>query len=70
MRTLSFLVLLIFLNGCASIKECGVKPTITINKSKEKTATDSSTDTKTSPGAIIQDIKENATPGGQVKCTF
>jgi len=70
MRIISFLLLLIVLNGCTSIKECGVKPTITINKEKEKTATDSVTDNKPSPGAIIQDIRENATPGGQVKCTF
>jgi hypothetical protein len=70
MRLLSFLLLLIFLNGCTTIKDCGVKPTITIDKGKEKTSTESNTDTKTTPGTIIQDIKENATPGGQIKCKF
>jgi hypothetical protein len=70
MRIISVLLLLIVLNGCTSIKECGVKPTIAIDKSKEKPTTESGTDNKPSPGTIIQDIKENAVPGGQVKCTF
>ena len=70
MQLLSFLLLLIFLNGCNTIKDCGVKPTITIDKSKEKTSTESNTDNKNTPGTIIQDIRENATPGGQVRCSF
>jgi hypothetical protein len=70
MRLLSFLLLLIFLNGCNTIKDCGVKPTITIKKEDSKTNTNSPTDTKTTPGTVIQDIRENAQPGGQVKCTF
>ena len=70
MKILSFLLLLIVLNGCTSIKKCAVQPTIAIDKSKEKTTTESNTDSKTTPSAIIQDIRENATPGGQVKCTF
>lgn len=70
MRLLSILLILAVLNGCASIKECAVKPTVTIDKSKEKTATESNADTKTTPGTIIQDIRENATPGGQVRCSF
>lgn len=75
MRILSILAVLVFLNSCTTIKDCGVQPTITIDKTKEKTATESNTnksntDTVPSPGAIIQDIRENAVPGGQVKCTF
>jgi hypothetical protein len=70
MRILSFLLLLTFLNGCTSIKKCAVQPTITVDKNKEKNTTESNTDSKTTPGTIIQDIRENATPGGQVKCTF
>ena len=70
MRLLSILLILAVLNGCASIKECAVKPTVTIDKSKEKTAAESSTDNKPTPGTIIQDIKENAVTGGQVRCSF
>lgn len=75
MKFLSILAVLIFLNSCTAIKDCGVKPTITVDTSKGKTSTESSTnksntDTIPSPGTIIQDIRENATPGGQVKCTF
>ena len=63
------------MNSCTTIKDCGVQPTITIDKSKEKTATESNTnksntDTIPSRGTIIQNIRENAVPGGQVKCTF
>jgi hypothetical protein len=70
MKILSILTVLVFLNGCTTIKDCGVKPTITIDKGKEKPSTESNTDTKTTPGTIIQDIRENAVPGGTVKCTF
>jgi hypothetical protein len=70
MKILSILTVLVFLNGCTTIKDCGVKPTITIDKSKEKTATESNTDNRATPGTIIQDIRENAVPGGKIKCSF
>ena len=75
MRILSILAVLVFLNSCTTIKDCGVQPTITVDTSKGKTATESNTnksntDTIPSPGTIIQNIRENAVPGGQVKCTF
>ena len=70
MRLLSVLLMLVILSNCAPIKKCTVQPTVTMDKSKEKTSTESNADTKTTPGTIIQDIRENATPGGQVKCTF
>jgi hypothetical protein len=71
MRSIAVLLVLLFLNNCTSIKKCDVQPTITIEKGKEKTTTESNTDTKTTtPSTIIQDIRENATPGGRVKCTF
>ena len=70
MRVLFLLSVVLILSSCNTIKDCGVKPTITIKKEDSNTNTNSSTDTKTTPGTVIQDIRENAVPGGQVKCTF
>jgi predicted lipase len=70
MRLLSVLLVLTILNSCTSIKDCTVKPTVIVDKNKEKNSAESNTDTKNTPGTIIQNIRENATPGGQVKCSF
>ena len=70
MRLLSVLLMLVILSNCAPIKKCTVQPTITVEKGKEKSSTESNTDTKPTPDTIIKDIRENAVPGGQVKCTF
>jgi hypothetical protein len=68
MRPIAVLLVLLFLNNCTSIKECNVKPTVTIKK--EKNSTESNSDTKTTPSTVIQDIRENATGGGQINCSF
>jgi len=70
MRTLLILFMVGILSSCNTIKDCGVNPTITVKKEDSKNNTNSTTDTKTTPGTVIQDIRENAQPGGQVKCTF
>ena len=68
MRLLPILLMLVLLSNCAPIKKCEVQPTITVNK--DKTTVQSNPDTKSSPGTIIQDIRENAVPGGTFKCSF
>ena len=68
MRALFLLSVVLILSSCNTIKDCGVKPTITVKQ--EDTKNTANTDAKTTPGTVIQDIRENAQPGGQVKCTF
>lgn len=70
MRLLLILIVASILYGCNTIKDCGAQPTLTVKKEDSKNNTNSTTDTKTTPGTVIQDIRENAQPGGQVKCTF
>ena len=68
MRALFFLSVVLVLSGCTTVKDCGVKPTITVKQ--EDTKNTANTDAKTTPGSVIENIRENAVPGGQVRCSF
>ena len=65
---LLLLYIVIVLAGCTTIKDCGVQPTITVKQ--EDTKNTANTDAKTTPGSVIENIRENAVPGGQVRCSF
>ena len=67
MRVL-LLYIVIVLAGCTTIKDCGVQPTITVKQ--EDTKNTANTDTKNKPSSVIENIRENAVPGGQVRCSF
>ena len=65
---LLILSIVIVLTGCTTIKDCGVQPTVTVKQ--EDTKNTANTDTKTTPSSVIENIRENAVPGGQVRCSF
>jgi hypothetical protein len=65
---LLLLSIVIVLAGCTTIKDCGVQPTVTVKQ--EDTKNTANTDTKTTPSSVIENIRENAVPGGQVRCSF
>ena len=65
---LLILSIVIVLTGCTTIKDCGVQPTVTVKQ--EDTKNTANTDTKTTPSSVIENIKENAVPGGQLRCSF
>ena len=65
---LLILSIVIVLSGCSTIKDCGVQPTVTVKQ--EDTKSTANTDTKNTPSSVIENIRENAVPGGQVRCSF
>jgi hypothetical protein len=65
---LLLLSIVIVLAGCTTIKDCGVKPTVTVKQ--EDTKSTANTDTKNKPSSVIENIRENAVPGGQLRCSF
>ena len=65
---LLILSIVIVLTGCTTIKDCGVQPTVTVKQ--EDTKNTANTDTKTTPSSVIENIRENAVPGGQLRCSF
>jgi hypothetical protein len=65
---LLLLCIVIVLASCTTIKDCGVKPTVTVKQ--EDTKNTANTDTKNKPSSVIENIRENAVPGGQLRCSF
>ena len=65
---LLLLSIVIVLAGCTTIKDCEVQPTVTVKQ--EDTKSTANTDTKTTPRSVIENIRENAVPGGQLRCSF
>ena len=65
---LLILSIVIVLTGCTTIKDCGVQPTVTVKQ--EDTKNTANTDTKNKPSSVIENIRENAVPGGQLRCSF
>jgi hypothetical protein len=65
---LLLLSIVIVLAGCTTIKDCGVRPTVTVKQ--EDTKNTANTDTKTTPSSVIENIRENAVPGGRLRCSF
>ena len=65
---LLILSIVIVLSGCTTIKDCGVQPTVTVKQ--EDTKNTANTDTKNKPSSVIENIRENAVPGGQLRCSF
>ena len=65
---LLLLSIVIVLAGCTTIKDCGVQPTVTVKQ--EDTKSTANTDTKNKSSSVIENIKENAVPGGQLRCSF
>ena len=65
---LLLLYIVIVLAGCTTIKDCGVQPTVTVKQ--EDTKNTANTDTKNKPSSVIENIRENAVPGGQLRCSF
>ena len=67
-----YLVLLLFLISC-SVQDCRVGPNATV-QTKTETKTDSkATDAKSEPKSIadqVRDLRDNLTPGAQLKCNF
>ena len=65
---LLILSIVIVLAGCTTIKDCGVQPTVTVKQ--EDTKSTANTDTKNKSSSVIENIRENAVPGGQLRCSF
>ena len=65
---LLILSIVIVLTGCTTIKDCGVQLTVTVKQ--EDTKNTANTDTKNKPSSVIENIRENAVPGGQLRCSF
>ena len=69
---MKYLVLLLFLISC-SITDCRVGPNTTVQTKKE-TKTDSRTiDSKAESKGIadqVRDLRDNLTPGAQLRCNF
>jgi PBP1b-binding outer membrane lipoprotein LpoB len=63
----TILILMIFLSGCTSIKDCKVAPTVEIEKKENTQNTDK--EQNGTMDAIKKSI-DNAKPGGQIKCDF
>lgn len=69
---MKYLILLLFLISC-SVKDCRVDPNATVQP-KIETRTDSKTiDSKSESKGIadqVRDLRDNLTPGAQLKCNF
>ncbi len=69
---MKYLILLLFLISC-SVQQCRVDPNASM-QAKTETKTDSkATDAKSESKGIadqIRDLRENLTPGAQLKCNF
>ena len=67
-----YLVLLLFLISC-SVQDCRVGPNATV-QTKTETKTDSKTiDSKSESKGIadqVRDLRDNLTPGAQLRCIF
>jgi hypothetical protein len=67
-----YLVLLLFLISC-SVQDCRVGPNATV-QTKTDTKTDSKTiDSKSESKGIadqVRDLRDNLTPGAQLRCIF
>ena len=69
---MKYLILLLFLISC-SVQDCRVDPNATV-QTKTETKTDSKTiDSKSESKGIVdqvRDLRENLTPGAQLRCMF
>ena len=69
---MKYLILLLFLISC-SVQDCRVDPNATI-QTKTETKTDSkTTDSKSESKGIadqVRDLRDNLTPGAQLRCIF
>ena len=69
---MQYLVLLLFLISC-SVQECRVGPNATV-QTKMETKTDSKMiDSKSESKSIadqVRDLRDNLTPGAQLRCIF
>ena len=69
---MKYLILLLFLISC-NVQECRVGPNATV-QTKTETKTDSKTiDSKSESKSIadqVRDLRDNLTPGAQLRCIF
>jgi hypothetical protein len=69
---MKYLILLLFLISC-SVQDCRVGPNATV-QTKIETKTDSKTiDSKSESKGIVdqvRDLRDNLTPGAQLRCIF
>ena len=69
---MKYLILLLFLISC-SVQDCRVDPNATV-QTKTETKTDSKTiDSKSESKSIadqVRDLRDNLTPGAQLRCIF
>lgn len=69
---MKYLILLLFLISC-SVQDCRVGPNATV-QTKTETKTDSKTiDSKSESKSIVdqvRDLRDNLTPGAQLRCIF
>ena len=64
------LSILILLTGCA-VRDCKLEPKISIETKSKETQSNSDSESKDKdPKSILQSVKDNAQPSGQMVCSF
>ena len=69
---MKYLVLLLFLISC-SVQDCRVDPNATVQTKTETKTDPKMIDSKSESKGIadqVRDLRENLTPGAQLKCNF
>ena len=70
MKMIILVSILILLAGCA-VRDCKLEPQITVQtKSKEARSNSDSESKDNDPKSILQSVKDNAQPSGQLACKF
>lgn len=68
MKMIVLVSILILLAGCA-VKDCNLKPQISIETKSKETQSNSDSESKDSK-SILQSVKANAQTSGQLACKF
>jgi flagellar basal body L-ring protein FlgH len=70
MKMIVLVSILILLTGCA-VRDCKLEPQINIQTKSKETQSNSDSESKDKdPMSILQSVKDNAQPSGQLECKF